>query len=296
MLRVLNKPEYLYRPSQLLKRAWYATPLARHGLQVVDVAWGCQIRCNVDEDIGRSLAHFGLYDLVVSETIRRLLDRGETGVDVGANIGYMTALMARGAGPRGRVLSFEPSELVFRNLAHNLSQWRKDHKLAPIVPHQCAVTCAPGEAILHYAREFDGNEGTATLEIGGADRGGRSERVHAVTLDQCFPGSEIALMKVDVEGHELGVFQGASRLLAERRLRDVVFEEHRPYPAPTHQYLEQHRYRIFRLSRSLRRLLLRPPDEVPELTGLPPNYLATINADRAHQRAEASGWMVLSGG
>lgn len=45
-----------------------------------------------------------------------------------------------------------------------------------------------------------------------------------MTLDQVFAGKRIFFLKIDVEGHELEVLQGAQGLLSERRIDNVVFE------------------------------------------------------------------------
>ena len=61
-------------------------------------------------------------DLAVSEALWRLLDPGALALDVGANIGFMTNLMAWRSGPCGRVLAFEPHPEVFRSLAENVER------------------------------------------------------------------------------------------------------------------------------------------------------------------------------
>ena len=57
--------------------------------------------------------------------IHRLLDRwvspGSTVIDVGANIGYNTIRAARRAGPRGRVVAFEPTPDNLAVLRHNIA-------------------------------------------------------------------------------------------------------------------------------------------------------------------------------
>jgi hypothetical protein len=77
----LNKPEYLYQPRQFLRRL---TRAIRREPDEVDVVlpWGLRMRVNPHEDHGRSLYHFGIYDLVLSEAIWRLLDRGERAIDM----------------------------------------------------------------------------------------------------------------------------------------------------------------------------------------------------------------------
>ena len=59
------------------------------------------MRVRPRETVGHIMWHLGVLDLAASEVCWRLLDPGETAVDVGANIGVMTGLLARRAGPTG---------------------------------------------------------------------------------------------------------------------------------------------------------------------------------------------------
>jgi Methyltransferase FkbM domain len=60
-------------------------------------------------------------------------------------------------------------------------------------------------------------------------------------LDE-FIDSEIGVMKLDVEFHEVQVLEGAGKRL--RNVRDIVFEEAGPYPQESHKFLERAGYRI----------------------------------------------------
>jgi len=292
--RLLDKPEFWYRPRQILSRCLYAMRTPPRGSKVsVTLPWGLQIHCN---PVGRAISTQGLYDLVVSKTICRLLDSGELAIDVGANIGYMSGLMAWRSGPRGRVLAFEPSSAIRPTLMANLQQWKQDPALAPIDLHLSAVSDVTGTAVLRYPGAFAQNEGVASLELDHSV--GRTETVTCVTLDSVLdPSQKVGVMKIDVEGHELAVLKGARELLAAKRVRDIIFEEHRPWPSPVHKLLRESGYAVFRLSRTLTRLLLVVPDggsgSDQDPIGVLPNYLATADAKRARQLLEQRGWRVL---
>lgn len=92
----INKPEYLYRPRQALQRIAQTLRPQPKTFQAV-LPWGLRMWVRPSEDLGSALWRFGIYDLPLSETIWRLLDPGETAIDVGANIGYVTGLMAGAA-------------------------------------------------------------------------------------------------------------------------------------------------------------------------------------------------------
>lgn len=63
--------------------------------------WGSEIRVNIGEGIGNTIWRTGVDDLPVLECLWRLTDPGDRCVDVGANIGLMTNVMAFRAGSEG---------------------------------------------------------------------------------------------------------------------------------------------------------------------------------------------------
>ena len=296
-MRLLNKPEYVFRPHRVLSRLLFRLhqndPFAD-----IRLPWGLSIRVRPADTIGRSICTYGLYDLVVSEAIIRLLDPGEMAVDIGANVGHMTGLMAWRSGSRGNVICFEPCSTVYRDLTTNLSQWKNDARLAPITVWQLALSSSDGEADLYIPSSFDDNRGTASLEScspGGASV--LSEKIRTSRLDTVLPGNAIVgVMKIDIEGHEFACLQGAADMLSGRRVRDIIFEEHEEYPTPAQKLLESFGYTIYRLSRTFLKPTLRPcniPGQTPAISILP-NNLATLDAKRAETRFSRSGWRALS--
>lgn len=104
-------------------------------------------------------------------------------------------------------------------------------------------------------------------------------------------------MKIDVEGHERAVLEGAERALADRRIRDVVFEDFDDPPTAVAQLLQGHGYEIFSLDHSLLRPLAGPPTRrAGGLSGADPSYLATADPRRALDRLSRRGWAVLGVG
>lgn len=283
-LSQLLKPEYLWRPSQILRRLMFAP-----SREVTELAlpWHCTIHARSAEDIGRAIATQGVYDLPLTEALLRLCDPGETALDLGANIGYASLVLARAVGPRGRVICFEPNPSLIPVLQANIARW-SSLQAAPIRIEQAAVSNCDGDGVLGFPQEYAHNQGVASLEL-------QTDGVSVKTrrLDS-FEILSVGVMKVDVEGHEASVFAGAQSLLAGKRIRDVLFEEHQTYPAPSHHILSQHGYQIFRLTRSTWRPLLLPPEERSRQGFLPPNFLATLDPSRAIKRFAPWGWSALS--
>src|SRR5207253_2638751 len=94
----LWKPWYVCRPVQVPLRIVRALRRPRTGFQRLQVTWGASLLADPTKTIGRSIRTTGIYDIGVSELLARLIRPGDTTIDVGANVGYMTLLMGALAG------------------------------------------------------------------------------------------------------------------------------------------------------------------------------------------------------
>jgi len=162
----------------------------------------------------------GLSEREVIALTRTFLRAGDTAVDVGSNIGFHTAVMANLAGASGRVYSFEPNP----DLRSRLDYIVDHNPLKNIEVIQAAVSDAGGEALLQVS-SLSGL--SSLLTNWNPETTIRSERVPAVTLDgflEVRGVDSIAVVKIDVEGHEAAVFKGARSTLERRAVKVFVFE------------------------------------------------------------------------
>ena len=143
-------------------------------------------------------------------------------VDVGANIGYFTVLAGSRIrdGGKGRVIAVEPNPaclpLLERNLVINWS-------MCPIEIHKVAAGAAAGEAWLASPTARAANAHIAT----GGDHTDAEQRtsIRVETLDSLVPeGLAVDILKIDVEGHEISVFRGAERVIAQSPHIKIVME------------------------------------------------------------------------
>ncbi|MEO8677481.1 MAG: FkbM family methyltransferase [Vicinamibacterales bacterium] len=142
------------------------------------------------------------------EFFRDYLKPGDRVVDVGANIGDTVLTAAVQVGPTGHVTGIEPHPRTFRFLQDNVAL-NGVHNVRLI---NSAVGAAPGTARFSDDRRDDMNR------IGGGSLEVRVARLDDLVADW----TTIALLKVDVEGYEKFVFEGAPELL--KLARCVYFE------------------------------------------------------------------------
>ena len=142
-------------------------------------------------------------------------------MDVGANVGYFTLLAAQRVGPTGSVHAIEalPSTvtLLRRNLALN--------DLTNVTVHWVAAGEVSGD--VEMFRASDAFLGSSSTLFGEQSEG----KVPAERLDDLLhhvDGSDVSLLKIDVEGAEASVLRGAVRLLEEMSPGSVTLLELAP--------------------------------------------------------------------
>jgi FkbM family methyltransferase len=290
--RLVNRPYYWYRPAQLAIRL-RAKDNGDGSPRLLRTAWGSHLYCWPDP-LGRAVARTGVYDLVVAETLARLADPGETAVDAGANVGFMTNLLAHAVGADGRVVCFEPHPLILETLARNVERWRTAERIATVELRAAAVSAAAGRLPLSIDPDtFAHNKGTASIEWAEHDS---STEVDTVRLDEEI-STAIGVLKLDVEGHELAALEGATSLLARKLVRDILFEEHRQPPTPVTELLESHGYTVIGVRQGIAGpVASTPADAYKRQLWDPPALLASVDPTRARRRLKRRGWTCLRGG
>src|SRR5262249_8462881 len=162
------------------------------------------------------------------EMLYRLAEPGETAIDVGANIGHMSSVLAARVQRSGKVIAFEPHPEIFEELRANAALWHANPDAGQVILHPVALSDDSRTGHLQLWRHFEANRGTASLEGEGhpSEAPAGTYLVPLRRLDAMIAEDErVGVMKMDVEGHELHVLKGATKLLESRRVRDLVFED-----------------------------------------------------------------------
>ncbi len=167
----------------------------KHGILVYPIA---------DNVIGRALELYGEFAEDSNFLMSELVRSGDVVIDVGANVGTVTACLAKKVGQTGNVYAIEPQRTIFHNLCaamvlngfHNVS---------------CIHAAVGGEIGSIEIPEIDyrRSENFGAISLQGDCRG---ERVPMMTLDS-LELDRCRLIKIDVEGMEFEVLLGARETL-----------------------------------------------------------------------------------
>ncbi|HYD12467.1 MAG TPA: FkbM family methyltransferase [Allosphingosinicella sp.] len=174
---------------------WFAEHGLGRGEGVVSTKYGFDMQVNRVDSIKWYLHYFGEFEPHISAAWTNFLPRSGVVLDIGANIGYHSLLAAQCVGPQGRVISFEPSGRIYRELCANVAL----NRASQISPQNVAVADQAGTVELHYAGE---NEQGGSSIVRGV---GPSEAVRAISfadIGKLVDLSQVDLIKIDVEGAE----------------------------------------------------------------------------------------------
>lgn len=162
-----------------------------------------------------------LYEPELTGLIRRETKPGHVAVDIGANIGYYTLMLARNVGPAGRVFAFEPDPVNFALMQKNV----ETNGYKNVVPVQKAVSDQATTAKLFLApdnlrdhRIFDPGDGRQSISV------------ETVALDSFMSDASVSVnvIKMDVQGAECRALRGMRSVLGKSK-EVTLFSEFWPY-------------------------------------------------------------------
>lgn len=165
----------------------------------------------------RQIAMLGYIDRGLSQiVVETAKKRGGLLVDVGANWGYHTCLWAAQSS-NCRAIAFEASPRNFPGLVNNIE---KNKLSGRVQAHALAAGHQPGELTFDVGPE--GETGWGGLQAAG----GKGITVKVTTLDESLAAGkdEVEILKIDVEGADFWVIEGAAALLKQQRIRNIFFE------------------------------------------------------------------------
>lgn len=172
-----------------------------------------------DESLVPSLLVYGIYEKYDTELFKKIVKPGMIVVDIGANIGYYTLMAAKLIGSNGKVYAFEPEPSNYELLIKNI----KINNYTNIISIQKAVSNKNGKARLFINKSNLGN--SSLIENNVPQKIGFTE-VETITLDNFFDSvvknNKIDFIKMDTQGAEKLVIEGAEKILKDNNLKIIM--------------------------------------------------------------------------
>ena len=208
------------------RRVWIAQlrqKLGRHVEARAPLFFGGEMSVVTGENTSRCVLTFGYNEVALTALMLHVLQAGDVMVDIGTHFGYEAMLAARLVGPTGRVIGFEPHPGSRALAQKNLRRFQQAEVRAQ------GVAAARGHLRLtNNPIELSAFNSLVVTE----DAPGDHVDVEVTTLDEAIHPStrRVALLKVDAEGFELPIIDGAKRLL-EKDAPLIVLEADMPSEA-----------------------------------------------------------------
>jgi FkbM family methyltransferase len=227
--------------------------------------------------------YFGSYALALIDLMKRFLHPGDTFLDAGANIGYLSAVGAGLVGTSGQVHSFEPIPRYFQRL-QRLAALNPAYK---IVANPCAAGDKAGTARAYLSSQP--GETTLVPDYTQEEAVEESVEVPVIRLDHYIESHSLAnitLIKIDTEGFEFPVLLGMQRFFERaERLPAILCEiDPRAFPLLGHKaadltkYMGQYGYQVRKVVSPSRSVDLTALTHVDDVLFLPPSARGPVAA------------------
>ena len=181
------------------------------------------------------LLFFGYHEPEIVRLIKSVVKPGAVCLDIGANVGAHTLVMAFAAGPRGRVIAVEPHPELSARLMENLAL----NNLKHVTLVRAAVSEEDGLAAFYTYDNGAFNRGMSSLKP--SEQSQRPIQVRTIsgrTLQEESNLTACDLIKIDVEGYEMVVLRELADLIGRTRPY-LIFEYRRPHWERCGQAIEE---------------------------------------------------------
>lgn len=167
----------------------------------------------------------GSFDYEIKRLLLKHLKPGDTFIDVGANVGYFSAVAATKVGSGGQIHAFEPVPCFFQSV----QQFKELNPQYQIVLNQCALGDSPCRTKIYENRENMGGHSILKGFVG--DLLEQEHEIDVIRLDDYIEDKgleNISLIKIDTEGYEYPVLLGMQRYFEKTSQRPLIIAEISP--------------------------------------------------------------------
>ncbi len=232
------------------------------------------VKYGLDLSQGIDFAIFlgNMFEPGTRNALRKLVKPSALVLDVGANIGVHSLLLAQLVGPSGRVLCFEPTDFAFAKLSRNLEL---NPDLANrVTPYHCFLAAKDDAEVpetIYSSWPLSQHDGLHAKHLGQAmpTNIAQARSIDGVLAELGNP--TVQLIKMDVDGFETEVLRGCKTLLRNSRptflmeLSPYVLDERGSSLEELLSYFAPHGYRFY--DERSERPLPSSPEDLRQLVG-----------------------------
>lgn len=177
---------------------------------------------NFDEEgLSKHLMIHGKREIAETETIQRIVKPGMCVLEIGANVGYYTILMAKLVGSSGKIYSYEPYprsvDILARNIKlNNLADIVEIHNMAVSTENSVKKLYLGSATNVHTLMNYKKNNNAGSIEV-------ETKDIRDVLANS---NRKIDLLRMDIEGHEREIFNRLSSDIGPFLPERIFFEIH----------------------------------------------------------------------
>lgn len=211
--------------------------------------YGIKLKLNLINDVDRRLFLYG-YEKDTMRYFRKLVKKDHVVLDIGANIGIYSFIVSERIGGSGKIYAFEPAHNAYNCLLFNI----KLNGIKNVIPINSGVSNFTGKANFNICND------DAYNSLGNTPMNPviKSEIINLTSVDDFVNLNKIKkvdIIKVDAEGAEYLIFDGAERTLSNHR--PILFFEHNPKvtegfsnsTADLIELIRFHKYELFEIKK-----------------------------------------------
>lgn len=164
--------------------------------------------------------YYSIYEEEFVDFLKKTIKKGDTVIDPGTNVGYISAILSDLVGEHGRVFSIEPSRQCFNLIktylvAPNITLLNSalyNENVTKRFVDKANVVSSGYSAFNEYTGQLEGDD---SYDI---------ETITLKTLYDRYSISHIKFLKLDIEGAELAALIGCGNLLADHKIDYILVE------------------------------------------------------------------------
>jgi len=197
---------------------------------LVSTKWGGMLTVNAEDlSLAPVLIIHGIYDAGLTNYLIKNIKKGDTVVDIGANLGYFTTLMGYLVGPIGKVLAYEANPSLIPLIQDNISM---NYIGDRVTVYNKAIYSEYKTMPFFVAKKFMGNSSLHkhdSVYFNNYKSDTIQEiQVDAEPLDAIMDNVDVlSFVKIDIEGGEYHALKGMEKLLESNKIETFSFELNR---------------------------------------------------------------------